>query len=375
MARSFTAADPAWKSLSMPALAWRKPFLQAVGAWSQSLSESHPRLYLLFAATSALAGYLWLLLFPWLVFASGHGLYEVVSSGSDMAWGRVFTWLVVGACSALVSYRLYRFRPALSAGNTLDSTTHSALFRLVADQSRHYRGTRIDHIVLSSDFGVDILKTLRFALPVRTTTTLVIGQPLLQCLSVTRFQCALARRLGQFSMRYNRLENWLYQLRGIWPQYCDLASMQGFGYQPVAWFYAVYAPVYNMIAAPAACLDELAADHYAMELFSDEEVLDTITTQMVCQYYLREKYWPVVRKYAARNSRVLDKIHSGMASVLRAGLQADTVGHWLAQTVSAEDRCGDTVPSLARRMDNIGFGGTRMDVLTSEPAAGVYLVK
>jgi len=112
-----------------------------------------------------------------------------------------------------------------------------------------------------------------------------------------------------------------------------------------------------------------------MELFSDEEVLDTITTQMVCQYYLREKFWPVVRKYAARNNRVLDRIHSGMASVLRAGLQADTVSHWLAKTLSAEDRCGDPVPSLAWRMDNIGFGNTRMDALTSEPAADVYLVK
>jgi hypothetical protein len=373
MARSFTATAPVWKGIAVPVQSWRKPVLGMIAAWCHALSESRPRLYLLFASVAALAGYLWLLLFPWLVLAGVQGFLGAVSARPDAAWNEAFAWLVTGAGAGLVTYRLYRFRPALPAGDVIDHVTHPALFRLVADQSAHYRGIRIDRIVLTSDFGVDILRTPRFALPVQFTNTLLIGQPLLQCLSETQFQCALARRLGQFSMRYNRLENWLYQLRVIWPQYDGRAHVQDFGYQPVAWFFRLYAPVYRMISAPAARLDELAADRYAMELFTDEAVLDTITTLMVCHRYLREKYWPVVRRYAAKNNRVLEKLHAGMAPVLRAGLQPDSVNQWLVKTLTAEDQCGDPVPSLVRRIDNIGFSGTRMDALAVEPAAGVYL--
>ncbi len=341
----------------------------------QSLSESRPRVYLLLATAFALAGYAYLLLFPWLVLASALEIHHAVFSGEGIAWVQLLTWLVVGALAALVSYRLFMFRPALPAGSVLDSPACRALFQLVADQSRHYHSPHIDRMVLSGDFELSLLKTPRFVLPVWSTNTLVIGLPLIQSLSETQFQCALARRLGQFSKRYNRFENWLYQLREIWPQYCGQARVQGPGYQPVAWFFCAYAPFYRMITVPAARHDELDADTYAMELFSDEQVLDMITTQMVCQQYLKEKYWPVVRKFSASNHPVLDKLHSGMASVLRAGLQADTVNEWLAKTLSAEGHCGDAIPSLARRIDNIGFGAAHMDALTTGPAAGVYLVE
>jgi len=373
MMRSSAAADPAWKGTVIPVTAWRESAQEMIGGQCQYLSDAHPRIYLLFVIAFALAGYAGLLLFPWLVVTSGLGLYEQFVTSQYIGWSQVLFSLVVGAFSILASYRIYRFRPALPAGRVLDHDSAPALFRLVASQSRYFHSTGIDRIVLTGEFGLDILKTPSHVLPVWSTNTLMIGLPLMQCLSVSQFECALARRLGQFSKRYNRLENWLYQLRDIWPQYCDRTRKHEPGYQPVGWLFCFYAPLYKLVAAPAACLDELAADHYAMELFNDEKVLETITTQMVCNRYLDEKYWPVVRKYAASNQRILDKLHSGMAQVLRSGLQADSIHHWIVKTMSAEDRYDDAVPSLARRVDNIGFGKPRMGPLASESAASVYL--
>jgi hypothetical protein len=375
MLRAFSISSPVWKNLSIPAGIGRESLLGMVCEQCQSLSDSRPRVYLLLATAFALAGYAWLLLFPWLVFASALGIYHAVFAGEGIAWALLLIWLVVGVLAALVSYRLFHFRPAMPAGRELDNLSCTALFKLVADQSRHYCSIRIDRIVLSGDFDLYIRKTPCFVLPVWSTNTLVIGLPLIQSLSDTQFQCALARRLGQFSKRYNRLENWLYQLREIWPLYCKEARMQGPGYQPVAWFFCAYAHLYRMITVPVARNDELDADTYAMELFSDEQVLDMITTQMVCQQYLAERYWPVVRKLAASNARVLDKLHTGMAAVLRAGLTAGTVNEWLAKALAAEDYCADEIPPLASRIDNIGFGVARMDALTTEPAAAVYRVK
>ena len=373
MTRSSITAHSAWKFIATPHTDWKNSILGVIGTQCQSLAESHPRIYLLVAATFALAGYVYLLLFPWLVFRSGIGIYEALFKGQTLVWSHVLIWLAVAMLSILVSYRIFRFRPALPSGIVLDKNTAPLLFQLVADQVRYYHCARIDRIVLSSDFELDIVKTPRCALPVWSSSTLVIGLPLIQGLSVSMFQCSLARRLGQFSRRYNWLENWLYQLREIWPQYCEHKQRSEFGYQPVRWFFLIYAPIYKVITVPAAHLDELAADNYAMELFDDEEVLDTITTQMVCYRYLTDVYWPVMQKIAATEKEAFNDLHSGMVSVLRKVLQSDKVAHWLAKTVSAEARWDDVRPSLTRRVENIGHKQARMSTIASESAASFYL--
>jgi hypothetical protein len=128
-----------------------------------------------------------------------------------------------------------------------------------------------------------------------------------------------------------------------------------------------------VITVPAAHLDELAADNYAMELFNEEEVLDTIASQMVCHKYLADCYWPAMRKIAASKKESVNDLHSAMASFLRNILQGDKIAHWLAKTLSAEARWNDARPSLVRRLDNIGHTQARMSTLASVSAASVYL--
>jgi hypothetical protein len=195
----------------------------------------------------------------------------------------------------------------------------------------------------------------------------------MQSLSAAQFRCALARRLGQFSKRHNPLENWLYQLRRIWPQYGIATEAAAPGFQPVRWFFSGFAPLYELVSLPAARLDELAADSYAMEVCSDEEVLDTITTETVCRLYLDEKFWPVYRKLSARVREAMLKPHAGMASVLRAGLQGDRGEEWIMKAMAREPRWDDPMPSLAKRVENIGHWKTHMVGIAAVPAAAVYL--
>ncbi len=373
MMQSSVTAEHTVEDSARRATGWRASLLRLIGTRLQFLAESRPRAYLLVAAGFAAVGYSYLLLFPLLVFTGGAGLYAALFGDRPVAWSQVLVWSVMATFSALASYRVFRFRPALPAGIPLDQDVAPALLQLVAEQRRHYQGIRIDRIVLTGDFDIVILKTPARGLPVWSISTLVIGLPLIRCLSVSRFQCLLARRLGQFSIRYNWLENWLYKLREIWPLYCDPTNEPGFGFQPIRWFFRGYAPLYAAITVAAARLDELAADGYAMELFSDEQVLDAITTEMVCRTYLEEKYWPVIRKLPAGRQRVINGLHSCMVSVLRTGLQADGGDRWLAQTLSAEPLWDDPLPALARRVDNIGHTQACMDTPVFETAARAYL--
>jgi hypothetical protein len=167
----------------MPLDALRKHILWRVSRDCQSLSASCPRVYLLLAATCALAGYLYLLLFPWLVVASALGIYKAVNNGNSVVWDLVIIWLLVGALSALVSYRIFTFRPVLPDGKVLDRKKHPILFQLVADLSRHYHNPCVDRIVLSSIRTARVVKKYTrgrpatAAMSVGTTVSMRSGAP------------------------------------------------------------------------------------------------------------------------------------------------------------------------------------------------------
>jgi hypothetical protein len=352
---------------------WIHSLLQRFDTGVESLAESCPRGYLLAATVLALAGYGWLLLFPWLVLAGISGAYEALTGQPAVAWSRLLIWSTVTAGSVLVTWRMVQFRPALPAGVVLDRRKATALFDLVDELGRHYRRPGIDRVVINGEFALELVKTPYCALPLWSMKTLVIGLPLIQGLSPSQFRCALARRLGQFSKRRNPLGNWLYQLRRIWPQYAIATSVEDPGFQPVRWFFRIFAPLYERISLPAARLDELVADSYAMEVCSDEEMLDTISTETVCRLYLEEKYWPTYSKLTARVREIMPKPHAGMAPVLRAGLQGDRCQEWLMKAMEREPRGDDPMPSLAKRVENIGHRKPHMSGITPESAASVYL--
>jgi hypothetical protein len=352
---------------------WRHSLRQQFDTGVESLAETYPRGYLLAVTALALTGYGWLLLFPFLVLAGISGSVEALTGQPDVDWSRLLIWLAVATGAALVSWRMARFRPALPSGILLDRNTAPALFDLLDELYRHYRRPGIDRVVISGEFVLEIVKTPYTVLPVWSRNTLVIGLPLIQSLSPTQFRCSLARRLGQFSKHNNPLGNWLYQLRRIWPQYAIETEIAAPEILPVRWFFRVFAPLYERISLPAARLEELAADSYAMETCSDEEVLDTITTETVCRLYLEEKYWPTYRKLTTRVREILPKPHVGMASVLRTGLQGDRSQEWLMKAIEREPQCGDPMPSLGKRVENIGHQNPRMSGIAPESAATVYL--
>jgi hypothetical protein len=373
MMRSSTSAQSVWKKIAIPTSDWKQSIFRNLGTYCQSLSESHPRAYISLAAIFGILGFSYLLLFPCLAVISVHSLYEALITNQHTVWNHVFVWLVLSAITILVSYRIYCYRPTLPSGFVLNKGAAPWLNQLVEHQLGHYSSTKIDRIMLSNKFEIDIVKTPKRGLPLRSLSTLVIGLPLIHCLSASQFQCALARRLGQFSKRYNLLGNWLYQLREIWPQYCDSARKYDFGYHLVGWFFIVYAPVYKVITMPAARLDELAADKYAMELFNDEDVLDTITTQLMCEKYLAGKSWLISTKTADCLEKNFKKFRLCMVSELRRGLHGDKSSKWLADILSVDEQWDDATPTLASRVENIGHTHFRMVTNVTDSAASVYL--
>jgi len=352
---------------------WQHSILQGIGKRVEVLAELHPLPYLLFITVFALLGYACLLLFPVLALAGLNGVYHALFAPPGVAWLSLLAWLLLAGTCGLVSYRLFQFRHLLPAGVVLDRSQAPALFQLVEDTGAHYGGPAIDRIVITREYQLDIVNTPFLALPVWSTRSLVVGLPLLRCLSMTRFQCSLARRLGQNSRRNNLLLNWLYALRSVWPQYREPAPGTDLAYLPVRAVFSVYAPLYTVLSTAAVRLDELQADSYAMELFSDEDVLDAVTTDAVYRLFLRERFWPAIRKLREQDAAVVTNARARIPTVLNAGLQAGNIVQWIEQTMEAEQQWDDPWPSLVRRIENIGHAQACMATDMIEPAAAGYL--
>lgn len=353
---------------------WKESILQVIGERFQSLYSRHPWVYLLAVYVIAFLGYSYLLLFPILVAVSGLAIFESLLSDQSLNFDRITIQALVLVISALVTFRIIRFKPTLPKRNMLSTKQPgSMLCQLVNDYVRHYSSVKINRIVITSDFGIEIARNPRWAIPIWSTTTLYIGLPMIQCFSVTRFQCALARRIGQYSRRRKWKGNLLYQLRDIWSLYSENSDYSSIGYQPIRWFYSLYAPIYRIISVPVVRTDELAADTCAMELFSDDDVLDLITLQMACQRYLEDECLPAMQKMQATHSMTAEDIAAGTVSLICKLIHSDKMVHWVSKAGSAETRLDDTLPSLAVRAQNIGHTQARMRITEPESAASVYL--
>lgn len=340
----------------------------------ETLIAKYHRSYLVFVCLFAIIGYAFVLLFPLLVIAGGNNIYENLVASDEINWQDTSIWFVVLVCAALFSYRSSQIKLMQPVGLTITEERIPEVFKLVEKLHTHFKRPAIHRIIVTADYELDVLKTPKWALPVWSTNTLIIGLPVLLCLSPGQFECLVARRLGQFSKQHNLLTNWLYQLRAIWKQY-------GFAYgklkypdsKLLKWSYEAYAFLYVTVSVYAARKDELNADAYAMELFIDNDVREMITADAVYRYYLQNRFWPAVNKIASLKTQSLLAPYNKIASSIQANLKDEKLLSLIDEVFKAQPHWKDPIPSLQTRLVNIGHETPYMPESSGVTAAERYL--
>jgi len=232
----------------------------------------------------------------------------------------------------------------------------------------------IHRIIVSAEYELDIVKTPKWILPLWSKNTLVIGLPLLLCVTPKQFECMVARRIGQFSKRQNPITNWLYQLRGIWKQYSDAYAKQPYiDTKVMQWIYEVYAKSYDLVSVYAARTDELYADKYLMELYSHENVSEMISVDAVCRWYLTCRYWPAINKIVATKTATPMTPFRKLAPAIRVNLKADKLPAILKEVSRVVPDWKDPIPSMKIRLDHIGHDKPHMSENIGESAAEHFL--
>jgi hypothetical protein len=341
-----------------------------------ALIRRHPRLYLAVVSLIAIIGFAYVLAFPLVTLISLVNIFQAAISGIADSWHQVLTWTSILILSGIVTYRAARLRTSPPSGITLSEDKAPELFAQVRVLHARYKRPEIRRIVITARYEVDIIKTPRWALPIWSSNTMVIGLPVLQCLSPQQLDCMVARRIGQFSKRDNLLTNWHYQLRQAWQQIrTATVKYNATGIEPLRWFFAVYAPLYSNLSAHAASCDELHADSYAMQLYNDQEVLNMITADALCRWYLEKRYWSAVYKISAAGKNALPAPHSKMAAAIRANLKDEKLPVILREVLKHEPRWNDRLPSLKSRIENIGHNKPLVSDFSGKTAGEHYLGK
>ena len=341
---------------------------------TRSRPKKSSHFYLGAVTVLAVTGHAYVMLFPALFLTGILSIYASITAAEPIDIMAVIAWAVIAIIAGLVSFRALQFKPTRPVGLALTNDKVPELFTLVHEIRSQHKRPAIHRIVVTGNYDIDIVRTPKWALPFQLSNTLLIGLPVMQSLSPRQFECLLAGRIGQFSMRDNLLTNWLYQQRAIWSQYrAAYRTQKGFGVEPLKLFFAVYTPFYKSVSTRAARQDKLKADSYAMQLYNDEEVREMITADSLCRWFLNKQYWPAVYKMAAADTKTPPAPHTKMAPTVYTNINGGKLQSFMAKVAEYTPPSNSTEPCLQSRIENIGHEKARMASPATKTAAAEYL--
>lgn len=318
-----------------------------------------PRVYLSLVCAYALLGYLFLAAFPILVLILTIDFpVHTVAASTLYDWSMLLIQLVVIVLSCVITFQIGRTHIPIPQGLELKWNQSPVLLEMIADLRNDYECSALHRIIILPEYRLDIVQTPRFGIPLWTTNTLIIGLPVMQCLSALHVKGLLARKIGQMSGIHNRLTGWLFCTRKIWMLYRDVYAVSKLlGIQPLKYFFFIYEPFLRAISFSAARKDELEADRYAMDIMDDDDLAKMFSSEIVSRTFLEKKFWPKIYSLTRKNPDApLYTPHANMIHVLQKGLVDKEVRLWLEEAYNTKN-FKDPMPPLAERMEAIGGTG------------------
>lgn len=356
-----------------------RQILQSDAVWQKiyKTANQFPHLYATLVAALAFCGFAYLLLFP-LLLVSGLWVLATQTFSEQFPGNIMYLvfWLGITVLAGAVTVYLVQLRFNKTDGVQLTGPMADKIFRVLGKINVQVPIPHIDRIVVTEQLSLDVVKTPVAALPVWSNNTLVIGLPLMQCLSPDYFECALTRKLLQYSKHRHWFMKWLHQLRNTWMLYLRvLSSNVTFSNFLLLMFFQLYAPLYRNLSTPVAHRCELEADKDSLEIVNDEDLLQTIETVIVSKIYLDQQYWPKIGKMLRDGSRQSVQPYTKLEDILKVGLTSKNTRRWLDTLYTHEPNRINAIPGLRARMNNIGRSRIRIPEKINQTAANYFLDK
>ncbi|GHT84266.1 hypothetical protein AGMMS49960_09790 [Betaproteobacteria bacterium] len=244
------------------------------------------------------------------------GCREYWAAGEGLLAAGALLLALMDACLCLRLFAIMFASPPAAGGVYLPVDAAHGLHRRIIDMARRFRSRPIDHVWITSDMNVAVLQRPRWGRVGRVETHLLVGLPLVHCVSGKQLMAVLAHEMAHLVLQRRGLGKYGALLRA-WclrvhdgladalPLFCAL----GDGIQRR--FY------YDM--SRLTRLEEFEADAQAAQVVGPGLLGETLIELSLKEQFLRGDYWPRILAQSEWRVRPLVRPYRDMGLGLAAG--------------------------------------------------------
>jgi hypothetical protein len=328
----------------------------------QAFSTAAPAAYSGFMLFLAAIGYGFLLLFPLLALCSLLLLgIHVWHNPSFTSW-QLSDWVLAASLpviSALCLYQtmhIFKVRPPLPPGRPLLRKDFPVLLDRIDELCKTYGAPKIDHVKLNTRFEIKIVCTPKTGFPAGCINTLLIGLPVMSCMSPLHLKLLLAREIGHLALRKHHYMRRIMYLNFIWQQY---AAHYAEHWQPgtalLRLFFVPYASFFNTSVTPAIRQECFVKDRCLLDITPSNNVADVVAIHAIKRRYLNESFWPVLNNKAFTEARPPYLPYSAMGMVINKSLDKVSTQILYEAEIAHVPEIDSNIPNLRERLLAIGY--------------------
>jgi Zn-dependent protease with chaperone function len=259
------------------------------------------------------------------------------------------------AAIAFVASRTLGVRITPPQGHRLVRQQCPQLFAQIDEIRARLRSPRVHRVLLTGEFNAAIVQHPRLSRLGGSCNYLLLGLPLMQCLSAAEFEAVIAHELGHLSGAHGRFGAWIYRARTSWSRLLSLLSDEKlWGGQVLSRFVSWYGPLFNAYSFVQARQQEYEADRMSVEVVGAAPTAAALLRVAREGEFLGQTFWPGVFRRAyvepAPDVSPFELLGQAMKQPDPPGSRAD----WLTKALAQRTGHADTHPCLADRLTALG---------------------
>ena len=344
-----------------------------------ALADSSPGLYYALCWLLAAFGYASLLLFPVLTLAAPAFLAYIALTTDISAW-QLTHWLLAAAVFALglaagwLSLTLFRTRLELPHGRELERDDFRVLLDRIGELVTSYRSPPIEHVRLTARFEIDIQRTASNGFPSRFTHTLLIGLPVMSCMSPLHLKLLLARQIGYLAATRGNYRPRLIYLRRVWQSYADYYARDWRAeHIPFRLLFCWFNPLFEVTTRAAVRLSQFDKDRCMLDITTAQNAAEAIAVFAVKKHYLQHEFWPALNNMAFTRAKPAWLPYSSMDSIISQRLDAVSAQLIYEAELNRQPQPGDVYANLGQRLQALGVEDFVAPDKLAETAASHFL--
>ncbi len=187
-------------------------------------------------------------------------------------------------------------------------------------------------------------------------STLVIGLPLLECLTREQFASVLAHELAHFSRRDGAFGCWLYRVDRTWAQL--LEQWRGDGHlvaRAFRWFFDRFQPYFAAFSTVLRRNHEYLADQASRLVAGDQATAIGLVRELLMHRTLEEGFWHELWEQAKERPQMPKGFWPELAAVAAGEPDPERRERWFRALCTRQTQAFDSHPCLVDRIAALGI--------------------